>query len=60
MLFPLNVEVDVAAIRRFAIVGFKIVALAESNDDIKTADLLTDQLGKYEEFAWMLRATVTS
>ena len=38
----------------------EIVALAERNDDIKTADLLTDQLGKYEEFAWMLRATVTS
>ena len=38
----------------------QIVALAENNDDIKTADLLTDQLGKYEEFAWMLRATVTS
>ena len=38
----------------------QIVALAESNDDIKTADLLTDQLGKYEEFAWMMRATVTS
>ena len=38
----------------------EIVDLAERNDDIKTADLLTDQLGKYEEFAWMLRATVTS
>ena len=38
----------------------EIVALAESNDDIKTADLLTDQLGKYDEFAWMLRATITS
>ena len=38
----------------------EIVALAESNDDIKTADLLTDQLGKYEEFSWMLRATVSS
>lgn len=38
----------------------QIVALAESNDDIKTADLLTDQLGKYEEFSWMLRATVSS
>lgn len=37
-----------------------IVALAESNGDIKTADLLTDQLGAYEEFAWMLRATVSS
>lgn len=38
----------------------QIVALAESNDDIRTADLLTNQLGKYEEFAWMLRATITS
>ena len=37
----------------------QIVSLAESNDDIKTADLLTDQLGKYEEFAWMLRATAS-
>ena len=38
----------------------EIVTLAERNGDIKTADLLTGQLGKYEEFAWMLRATVTS
>lgn len=38
----------------------EIVALAERNNDIKTADLLTDQLGRYEEFSWMLRATVSS
>lgn len=38
----------------------EIVTLAETNGDIKTADLLTNQLGTYEEFAWMLRATVTS
>lgn len=37
-----------------------IVSLAEKNDDIKTADLLTEQLGRYDEFAWMLRATVAS
>ena len=37
-----------------------IISLAESNGDIKTADLLTDQLGSYEEFAWTLRATIAS
>ncbi|MBT8078608.1 MAG: DNA starvation/stationary phase protection protein [Gammaproteobacteria bacterium] len=37
-----------------------IVALAESSGDIKTADLLTSQLGSYDEFAWMLRATIAS
>lgn len=34
-----------------------IVRAAEEVDDIKTADLLTDLNGQYEEFAWMLRAT---
>jgi starvation-inducible DNA-binding protein len=38
----------------------KIVHEAEDVDDIRTADLLTDQLGAYEEFAWMLRATIAS
>ena len=38
----------------------KIVREAEEADDIRTADLLTDQLGAYEEFAWMLRATIAS
>jgi starvation-inducible DNA-binding protein len=38
----------------------EIVSLAESSGDIKTADLLTSQLGTYEEYAWMLRATVAS
>lgn len=37
-----------------------IIELAEANDDIKTADLLTEQLGTYEEFAWMMRATIAS
>ncbi len=37
-----------------------IIKLAEANDDIKTADLLTEQLGTYDEFAWMLRATIAS
>jgi starvation-inducible DNA-binding protein len=38
----------------------KIVREAEDIDDIKTADLLTEQLGRYEESAWMLRATIAS
>jgi len=42
------------AVRRAALV----VQLAETNGDIKTADLLTERVGKYEENAWMLRATV--
>ena len=33
-------------------------AIDSGHDDIKTADLLTEQLGRYEEFSWMLRATV--
>jgi starvation-inducible DNA-binding protein len=37
-----------------------IVMLAEKGGDIRTADLLTSQLGSYEEFSWMLRATVSS
>jgi len=36
------------------------VQLAESNGDIRTADLLTERVGVYEESAWMLRATVAS
>ena len=36
----------------------KIIKLAEEAGDIKTADLLTEQLGRYEENAWMLRATI--
>jgi starvation-inducible DNA-binding protein len=38
----------------------KIIGFAEDNGDIKTADLLTDQLGRYDEYAWMLRATIAS
>lgn len=37
-----------------------IIQLAEDNGDIKTADLLTTQLGNYDEYAWMLRATIAS
>lgn len=37
-----------------------IVQLAESCGDIRTADLLTQRVGVYEENAWMLRATVAS
>lgn len=44
------------AIRRAALV----VKLAESNGDIKTADLLTERVGVYEDNAWMLRATIAS
>ena len=44
------------AVRRAALV----VELAESNKDIKTADLLTERVGVYEENAWMLRATIAS
>ena len=36
----------------------KIIRMAEEAGDIKTADLLTEQLGRYEENAWMLRATI--
>lgn len=36
----------------------KIIEQAENAGDIKTADLLTEQLGRYEENAWMLRATI--
>lgn len=37
-----------------------VVQLAESNGDIRTADLLTERVGVYEESAWMLRATIAS
>ncbi len=38
----------------------RVTTLAERNDDVKTADLLTERIGAYEEFAWMLRATIVS
>jgi len=38
----------------------QIIRLAEESGDIKTADLLTEQLGRYDEYAWMLRATIAS
>ena len=38
----------------------RVTALAERNEDVKTADLLTERIGAYEEFAWMLRATIVS
>ncbi len=44
------------AVRRLVLV----VKLAETNGDIKTADLLTNLVGEYEENAWMLRATIAS
>lgn len=36
------------------------VKLAEQYGDIKTADMLTDRVGVYDENAWMLRATIAS
>ena len=36
------------------------VKLAESYGDIKTADLLTDRIGVYDDNAWMLRATIAT
>lgn len=38
----------------------QIVAHAERNEDVKTADLLTERIGIHEENAWMLRATIAS
>ena len=34
----------------------EVVKLAEEADDVKTADLLTERIGRLEENAWMLRA----
>ena len=36
------------------------VKLAEQYGDIKTADLLTERIGVYDDNAWMLRATIAS
>ena len=36
------------------------IELAESTGDYKTADLLTNRIGTYEQNAWMLRATIAS
>ncbi len=36
------------------------VKIAEQYGDIKTADLLTDRIGIYDDNAWMLRATIAS
>ena len=44
-----------------AVRRLKLVAeLAETNGDIKTADLLTSRIGVYEQNAWMLRATIAT
>ena len=37
-----------------------VIELAEKSNDVKTADMLTERIGVYEENAWMLRATVAS
>lgn len=34
-----------------------VVIVAESCDDVKTADLLTERIGQLEKNVWMLRAT---
>lgn len=36
------------------------VKIAEQYGDIKTADMLTDRVGVYDDNAWMLRATIAS
>tara|TARA_R110002096_G_scaffold6133_4_gene27972 strand:- start:1332 stop:1838 length:507 start_codon:yes stop_codon:yes gene_type:complete len=38
----------------------RVAMLAEKNGDVKSADLLTERIGAYEEFAWMLRASIVS
>ena len=38
----------------------ELIEIAESNRDVKTADMLTERIGVYEENAWMLRATIAS
>jgi starvation-inducible DNA-binding protein len=38
----------------------QLIEIAESNRDVKTADMLTERIGVYEENAWMLRATIAS
>lgn len=34
------------------------VTLAEKYDDVKTADLLTERIGAFEENVWMLKSTI--
>ena len=55
-----RVERTVADYERAGLRLQSVIKAAESCDDIKTADLLTEQLGRYEEFSWMLRATIAS
>lgn len=38
----------------------EVIKVAEKHEDAKTADLLTDRLGKLEENAWMLRSLIAS
>lgn len=38
----------------------EVVKVAEECDDVKTADLLTERIGKLEENAWMLRSLLAS
>lgn len=56
---PLKERIDrlVADFEQAGIRLKDIVSAAEEVNDIKTADLLTDLTGTYEEYAWMLRAT---
>ena len=56
----LRIEHLVADYERLARRTALVVRLAESFGDIKTADLLTERVGVYDENAWMLRATIAS
>ena len=38
----------------------KAVKVAEEHGDVKSADLMTDRIGVYDENAWMLRATIAA
>ena len=38
----------------------EVVPVAEKAGDVKTADLLTDRIGVFEQNAWMLRATIAN
>ncbi|MEM6640285.1 MAG: DNA starvation/stationary phase protection protein [Pseudomonadota bacterium] len=40
--------------------ALRTVSIADSAGDVMTADLLTARIGRYEENAWMLRATIAS
>lgn len=55
-----RIERMIADYERAVARAMLVVKHAEKCGDIKTADLLTDRVGVYEENAWMLRATIAS